>query len=92
LIAIPIIEPIIPELTLLALLREAVNTLPTEVETICIAIPIIVNIIVIVHAHPFPLKSPYDMIRYPIPIISNTPPIAAKLCLRIELQQLKLLK
>jgi hypothetical protein len=75
----PIIEPIIPELTLLALLREAVNKLPIEVETICIAIPIIVNIIVIVHAHPFPLKSPYDMMRYPIPIISNTPPIAVKI-------------
>ena len=58
--AMPIIPPItadITELLLVALPREALNTLPVVVEIILIAVPIRSNIMVIVHAHLFPLIS-----------------------------------
>ena len=51
-----VIESTIPEMTFLVFSRE--EAVITYVETICIAIPMISNIIVIVHAHPFPFKSP----------------------------------
>ena len=51
-----VIELTIPEMTFLVFSSE--EAIITDVETICIAIPIIVNITVIVHAHPFPFRSP----------------------------------
>ena len=49
-------EPTIPEMTFLVFSREA--AVITDVESICIAIPMKSNIIVIVHAQAFPFSSP----------------------------------
>jgi hypothetical protein len=42
----------------MVLIVEILDTPPVIAEIMLIAIPIKVNMIVIVHAHPFPFKSP----------------------------------
>ena len=83
-IAIPTADPIIPaskELLLLPsilLIVEVLDTPPVIAEIMLIAIPIILIMMVIIHAHPFPLNRPYDITKYPVPITSSTAPRAAK--------------
>jgi hypothetical protein len=79
--AIPTADPIVPAikellLTLpsILLIVEMLDTPPVIAEIILIAIPIILNMMVIVHAHPLPFNKPYDITRYPIPITNNTAP------------------
>ncbi len=62
-IAIPITEPIIPDTSefeppLIVLTLDKLDTAPVIIDTMLIAIPIILNIIVIVHAHPLPFNNP----------------------------------
>ena len=83
-IAIPTADPIIPaikELLLFAsmlLIVEMLDTAPVIAEITLITIPIIHNMMVIIHAHPFPFNSPCDITKYPIPITSSTAPRPAK--------------
>ena len=63
LIAIPVTDPTIPYVKELAspfmlLIVDILDTPPVIAEIMLIAIPIKVNMIVIVHAHPLPFKSP----------------------------------
>ena len=60
------------------LIVEMLDTPPVIAEITLIAIPMILIMMVIIHAHPFPLNRPYDISKYPIPITNSTAPRPAK--------------